>query len=85
MSSNPPPNADVPVYVGPLTFSSGDRSVQVCRADGTLSQYRPCASHREFVKFVEHERSDADVDDPAQVYWADHPGVWPSPPQPESS
>jgi len=70
------PNADVPVYVGAHDPNSGMRLVQVCRTNGTVTGPEPCGSHREFEHLVHTERADVDVADPAQVYWADHPGEW---------
>ncbi|MEZ0069745.1 hypothetical protein ABIA32_005792 [Streptacidiphilus sp. MAP12-20] len=77
MTSLQPPNQNTPVFVGPYDTNSSDRNVVVCRADGSLTAPQPCRSPRAMHRFVEHERPDTDLDDPTQIYWADHPGKWP--------
>jgi hypothetical protein len=78
MTSNPPPNADVPVYVGPLTQGSSERNVQVQRSDGILTHHRPCSSKEQFEAFVEEERPGTDIShDAGRVHWVGDEDVWP--------
>jgi hypothetical protein len=71
------PNPDCPVQVSALNPNLRHRYVRVMRANGSVSQPYPCATHAEFVRHVTHERPDVDPRDPAEIHWDDHPDVWP--------
>ncbi|WP_042371431.1 hypothetical protein [Streptacidiphilus neutrinimicus] len=71
------PNQDCPVHVAALTPGEGERIVRVMRADGTVTPPEPCRDAHELKRLVHHERPEADLHDPAQIFWADHPGEWP--------
>ncbi len=71
------PNPDCPVQVSALIPNLRHRYVRVMRANGSVGQPYPCATHAEFVRHVTHERPDVDTQDPAEIHWNDHPGIWP--------
>ncbi|WP_051943002.1 hypothetical protein [Streptacidiphilus rugosus] len=71
------PNPDCPVQVSALNPRLRHRYVRVMRENGSVTQPYPCATHAEFVRHVSHERPDVDPRDPAEVYWDDHPEIWP--------
>ena len=69
------PKSDKPVYVGAYVPEDRDRYVHVVRPDGDTVRSL-CADQDQFAAFVAKERPGTDLDDPAQVFWADHPGEW---------
>ncbi|RAG85484.1 hypothetical protein DN069_11140 [Streptacidiphilus pinicola] len=72
------PNPDCPVRVSALIPNLRHRYVRVMRANGSVSQPYPCATHAEFVRHVSHERPDIDPRDPDEIHWDDNPDIWPA-------
>ncbi|RAG81341.1 hypothetical protein DN069_33365 [Streptacidiphilus pinicola] len=72
------PNPECPVLVDALTPGVPWREVRVMREDGTVTDPARCHDAHELRRLVHHERPGADLEDPAQSFWVDHPGEWPA-------
>jgi hypothetical protein len=73
------PNQDCPVYIAALMPGEPHRIVEIMREDGTITEPAPCRDEHALKRLVHHERPSADLADPAQIFWVDHPGEWPAP------
>ncbi|MEZ0064876.1 hypothetical protein ABIA32_000864 [Streptacidiphilus sp. MAP12-20] len=70
-----PAPTDIPVYVSAYNPQDRDRQVRIVRHDGaTITE--PCSSQNQLEALVQQHRPGTDLNDPAQVHWADHPGEW---------
>ncbi|MFC1420792.1 hypothetical protein [Streptacidiphilus cavernicola] len=70
------PDADQPVYIGPLLAEQNTRQVRV-RTPGGIPLAQGCSSRREAEELIAAAGQEISLDDDTKVYWVGDRGVWP--------